>query len=279
MFERLNPAILNLRTGADAIAALDEAGIERGVLLSEAYVFASPYAACQRSEIAALTRAENAYNVDAARRSGGRLKAFIGINPLAKGAADELSHWQGTGGVSGVKLHLANSGFDPNSAEHVAKLATVFAHAGAASMAIVIHLKKPPVEVASAVTRFIEMVLPHAAGVAVQIAHGGGEGGLDAETLQSLEAFAVAIESGAPGTRGLLFDLAAVIVDAKTSPDLTHRYASVMRSVGLRRFVMGSDWPSVHGPRDTQRLLEWQLPLAAEEWRTILVNRAPYLQS
>src|SRR4051812_6428476 len=43
-FAIFNAALLETRTGQDALQVLDAAGIERGVLLSMAYMFASPRA-------------------------------------------------------------------------------------------------------------------------------------------------------------------------------------------------------------------------------------------
>ena len=86
----LDPEVTRPHDAADVLAKLDAAGVQRGVLLSGAYIFSSPMLAAEKLDVPALTRAENAYNVAAARGSGGRLVAFIGLNPLDPGALDEL---------------------------------------------------------------------------------------------------------------------------------------------------------------------------------------------
>jgi predicted TIM-barrel fold metal-dependent hydrolase len=263
------------------LAALDRAGIASGVLLSMAYTFASPRSTTAAADVAALTRRENAYNVAAARQSGWRLKAFIGINPFWDGALDELHHWRREPGVTGLKLHLSNSRFDAQSALQLERLADVCAIANAAGWSIVIHARGDgdyaPVETA----RFIEQVLPSAAGALVQIAHAGGGGGIDEAMVEALALYADALEQGAAGTQGLVFDLAVVLVRDAADPHsaaLIQRFVQLARRIGLQRFFMGSDWPSVVPPLEHNALSQAQLPFTEDEWRTVLNNRAPYMQ-
>jgi predicted TIM-barrel fold metal-dependent hydrolase len=280
-FKGIDPALLNSRTGADALRALDEAGIKQGVLLSEAYTIASPFGEADHLDVAAVTRRENQYNVDAALGSGGRLKAFIGVNPLAPNALDEIHYWMHRKGVSGVKMQLGNSRFNPRSDGDLAKLAKVFDEARAADLPIVIHVRSDTDYTRADAQRFIDQVLPHAGDLPIQIAHAGGYGGLDEATLSALSAYAVAIEHNAPGTKKLVFDLAVVLVrDAAdaTNAELLKRLAQLIREIGLSRFVVGSDWPSLCSPRDHNNLLESQLPLTSAEWHVILNNRAPYFR-
>ncbi len=51
-----------------------------------------------------------------------------------------------------------------------------------------------------------------------------------------------------------MFDLSVVVVDEKTDPKLAARLAELIRAIGLKRFVMASDWPSVLTPRKSQRI-------------------------
>jgi len=278
LFKGIDSSLLNTRTGADAIRVLDEAGIEQGVLLSEAYVFASPFAQQDRLDVTRLTRLENEYNVKAALASGGRLKAFVGVNPFSAGALDELRYWAGRKGVTGVKLQLGNSGFDPRSANDLAKLASFFDAARTAKLPLVIHVRSATEYGPVDVRRFLGQALSHAGDLPIQIAHSGGWGGLDEATLAALSAYAIAIEHDAAGTKHLVFDLAVVIVDDKTDPRLARRFVELVRRIGLRRFVMASDWPSLYAPDKHNKLAESQLPFTEAEWRLILNNRAPYLR-
>ena len=277
LFKGIDPSLLNARSGDDALRVLDEAGIEQGVLLSVAYAFASPFAKEDVGDIAKLTRLENEYNVAAALSSKGRLKAFVGVNPLADGALDELKYWAHRDGVTGVKVQLGNSGYDPTSDPDVATLARFFGAAKQADLPIVIHARSATSHTQADVQRFINEVLARAPNLPIQIAHASGGGGLDEAVLVGLASYAEAIARGAPGTDKLVFDLSVVVVDEKTDPKLAGRFADLIRGIGLKRFVMASDWPSVLTPRKYNELLESQVPLTAAEWKVILANRAPYL--
>jgi predicted TIM-barrel fold metal-dependent hydrolase len=281
-FAIFSPALFDTRSGADAVAQLDQAGIGEGVLLSMAYTFASPRATMRddTAAVARLTRAENHYNVAAAQASQGRLHAFIGINPVADGALEELRYWAGQDGVIGVKLHLGNSGFQPESAQHVARLSAVFAAARDHGLALVVHVRSGAAFPLSETAQFIEQILPHAGRTPVQIAHAGGGGGIDDETLAALSLYALALERGAPGTERLVIDLSVVLVRDITdaaSAELVRRLVALVRRIGPQRFVMGSDWPTICSPRDHNDMQAQQMTLSEQEWRVILANRAAYL--
>ena len=281
-FVIFSPALLETRTGQDALDVLDLAGIRQGVLLSMAYMFGSPRATTAVADAPALTRAENAWNVDAARASGGRLQAFVSVNPFTGFALDELRHWARIEGVSGLKLHLGNSDFDWRSDDDVGRLAQVFKATRELSLPVLVHVRGGGDYSQLETRRFIDEVLVHAGDNCVQIAHAGGGGGLDEATVQALSLFAEAIDRGASGTNNLVFDLAAVLVYDSSEPTaaaLLKRCAQLMRHIGLDRFLVASDWPSVLAPAEHNDMLESQLPLTDEEWCLILGNRASYLNS
>jgi predicted TIM-barrel fold metal-dependent hydrolase len=272
----LRPSAFHERGERDARRLLDTAGIRQGVLLSEAYLLSSPMLAWGKEvDVPRLTREENAFNVEAARASGGRLVAFVGINPFAPGALDELHFWAGKPGVAGVKLHLANSGFEPGSPEMVAALAAFVDEVRISNLPLAIHVRHASDYPRRDADIFIERVLPHAGDLPVLIAHAGGWGGLDDATLDALQAYREAIARDAPGTGNLRFDLAVVVLWPWTSRHRLARLAGLMREIGLDRFLMGSDWPARSAPGDYNRLLEAQLPLTRAEWIQVLGNRAP----
>lgn len=279
MFARLNPSLLEARSGTDAVRLLDDAGIAQGVLLSEAYLFTSPFATPGMADTAERTRRENRFNVDAALASDGRLKAFIGINPFSDCALEELNYWRSRQGVSGVKLHLGNSGFDPRSAASVATLAAFVGAVRDVGLPILVHVRQPGPFDPMAAKTFIDAVLCHAEGITVQLAHGGGGGGVQ-DAVEVLEHYAEAIERGAPGTSGIVIDLSVVLVlDPSTAENaaLLERFTATARRIGVERFLMGSDWPTLCSPREHDALITAQLPFTAQEWAVIAANRAPYL--
>jgi hypothetical protein len=100
--------------------------------------------------------------------------------------------------------------------------------------------------------------------------------------VQALAMYAEAIDRGVPGTRHLVFDLAAVLVHDSSDPAavaLLKRFAQLVRKIGLDRFLMASDWPSILEPGPHNDMLAAQIPLTADEWRVILNNRAAYFEA
>jgi predicted TIM-barrel fold metal-dependent hydrolase len=279
-FAIFNAGLFQTRTGADALEALDAAGIEQGVLLSMAYTFASHRSTVEPADVAALTRRENQFNVDAAAGSGSRLRTFIGVNPFWQGALDELNFWAGDEGVTGLKLHMGNSGFDWRSNDHIERLGMVFSIAQGMRWPVIIHARGDGDYGEGETKGFIERVLPQAGDTLVQIAHAGGGGGIDEGVLSALDLYADAIEQGAPGTRQLIFDLAVVLVRDTTDPvnaSLLERFVKLARRIGLSRFVIGSDWPSLLPPLEHNELSESQIDFTDDEWRLVLANRAAYM--
>jgi predicted TIM-barrel fold metal-dependent hydrolase len=267
--------VLNPRTGADVLRLMDAAGIHKGVLLSEAYMFGSPLFAPDKPDVAALTRAENAFNVAEAKQSGGRLVAFIGVDPISPTALPEIEHWSGHG-ADGVKLHLANSFFDFGAPAQIDQLRDVFASAKAHRLPMIIHLRNRQQWGAAQANAFIDQILPAAEGLPVTIAHGAGWGSLDAPTTEALDAFAGAIAAKKPGTANLSFDLAVLVVPW-TKPDDPARFVEAARRVGLERWQFASDWPAKFTPGEHLDFLAKTLPFAADEWRQIAAHTAPYL--
>lgn len=270
------PSVLRERSEREVLQLLDVAGIRQGVLLSEAYLLSSPpLKGDDDHDIPRLTRDENAFNVAAAQGSGGRLVAFVGINPFSANALDELHFWAGKPGVAGVNVHLANSGFEPASPHMVGTLAGFVDEARASNMSLVIHVRNASDYSKRDTEIFIEQVLSHAGDLPVQIAHVGGWGGLDDATLNALQAYREAIARTAPGTHNLRFDLSAVVLWSRTNTHRLSQLARLIREIGLDRFLMGSDWPAGANPGDYNKLLEAQLPLTRAEWIEVLGNRAP----
>lgn len=277
LFAGMSPALLNPRSGADALRVLNKAGIRYGVLLSCAYMFTSPFFDLHNINKERLTREENVFNVAQAAQSKGRLVAFISVNPLSPWATSEIAYWKRAGGASGLKLHLANSGFDFAHPADIQALKQVFSEAAKDNFPIIIHLRNRPDFGAAQVNTFVNEILPSAGSVPVQIAHGGGWGGLDDQTIASLVAFSDAIAAHRPGTDHLTFDLALVVTDEHTDPAKALRFVDLMCKIGIERFAMGSDWPAVYTPGEYAHLVEHELPLKPEEWRMILEHHADYI--
>jgi predicted TIM-barrel fold metal-dependent hydrolase len=258
----------------DVIAALDEVGSAKGVVLSMAYFFGSPYVASQHYDVARMTRAENEYVAGQVSRYPDRLIGFFSVDPVVPSAAAEVQHWLHDPRLKGLKLHFANSGVHLRDPAQVRQIAGVVGTVGAAGLPMVIHLRTANAFSAEETEIFIRDILPRAGSARVQIAHAVAWYGIDKTMLDALETFATHIARDDPATRHVLFDLAAVVTP-ETTPREAAALVTLMRKIGLSRFVLGSDFDAFT-PRQTDDLLRQKLPLTNEEWRTVVLNCAPW---
>jgi uncharacterized protein len=267
------PRVRETITAEQLIAHLDEAGIQRAVVLSTAYWFGSPLMRKAEGDEAANVRAENDWTAQEAARFPTRLVAFCSFNPLKDYALDELDRCAKDPRIKGLKLHFGNSGVDVKNPQHVEKLRQVFAKADERRLPIVVHLWTGRDYGREHAEIFLSQILPAAPHIPVQIAHfaGGGPGYTD----EALAVYADAISAGDPRTKNLYFDVATV-ADEQTEETLK-KFAQRIRQVGLQRVLYGTDMGPPQ-PRESWATFRTTVPLTEEEIRTIAGNVAPYLR-
>jgi predicted TIM-barrel fold metal-dependent hydrolase len=272
-----DPALIAPHSPADLLAAMDRAGIRRALVLSDGYLAESPLMNPQRADAADIMRAANDWTIGLALRYPKRLSAFIAVDPIRPTALPEIARWRGNAAVTGLKLHLTGSGVDLRKDSDVAALAAVFRAAAGARFAIVIHMRtQNPDYGAPDVRRFITDVLPAAGNTPVQIAHAGGWGGIDKATLSALGTFADAIEADPDRFRHIWFDLSGVWSDKSSDAD-KQALVALIRRIGPRHFLPGSDWPyNGDDLADYYDRVYPELPLTQQEWSIIRSNVAPY---
>lgn len=276
-FGGCDPALTTPHSVQDLLAEMDRAGIQRALVLSDGYLAESPIMEPQRPDAADLMRAANDWTVELARSYPKRLSAFIAVDPLRPTALPEIARWRGNSAVAGIKVHLTASGVDLRKDGDVAALAQVFRAANKSRFAIVIHLRTQRMDYgAPDIRRFVEDVLPAAGNTPVQIAHAAGWGGLDQATLSALTAFADAIETNPRRFRHVWFDLSGVWTDKSSAAD-KQTLVVLIRRIGLRHFLPGSDWPyNRDNLADYYNRVYPELPLTQTEWAIIRTNVAPY---
>ncbi|PZR35919.1 amidohydrolase family protein [Caulobacter segnis] len=253
----------------DALKAMDEAGIRKGWLMSTAYLAESPLAE-SRPDATLVLRKANDFTVGLARRRPDRLAAFVSVNPTAPDALAEIARWRGDPAVTGLKLHLTNSGVDLRDPEQATKLAAVFRAAAVNRWTIMIHMRTAAADYgARDVGVFLDQVLPAAGDTPVVIAHAAGWGGIDAVTLDALSAFADALGRDPRFGRHLRFDLAQVFTEKTTAEDRT-AMAQLIRRIGPDHFVAGSDWPFSGDLKRYYAKAYGGADLSPTEWAVIL---------
>ncbi|WP_165912266.1 amidohydrolase family protein [Novosphingobium sp. PhB165] len=277
MPEGCSPEFVKANTVEDLLAQLDAAHIRGGSLLSTAYLAETAFADPVDPDHASILHAGNAFTEAAARAHPDRLMAFISVNPITPTALPELARWKGDPFVTGVKLHLTNSGVDLRNPDHVRKLAEVFRAAAANHFAIVIHMRSERTDYgAQDVQTFLRDVLPAAGNTTVQIAHAAGWGGIDANTLSALGAFADALDARPSLRKHLYFDLAEVWDQDSSETDM-EKLVVLIRRIGIKQFLPASDWPFSSDLATYYNQRYPRLPLSNEEWAVIRSNTAPYV--
>lgn len=273
-------------TGDDAIAAMDSAGIERGVLLSTAYFFGIPD--IEVEDEYARVRAENDYVGAQVAKHPDRLVGFFSFNPLAEYALREMERLAGQDPFVGVKLHLGNSDVDLRDATDLSRLREVFDRANELGLAVVIHLGGRTQEFgAKDAEAFLDEILPVAVDVPVQVAHMAGPGGLGPGTRASARAFAQALTDHPERTRNLYFDLSGVphpthLAQGDTALSrrieaLNRAFVEVAREIGFDRILFGSDFPAITPARYLDGMPA-SLPLTEGEYSDLVDDTAPYLR-
>lgn len=270
------PKPLKPLDAADLVKLMDQARIERAVVLSVAYFFQSPLRPPQADAVAKV-RAENDWTAAQAARFPTRLVAFCSVNPLTDAALPEIARCKQQLHMAGLKLHLGNSGVDFRKPDQLKKVRAVFAEADRLGMPIVVHLWNGPDFGRVDAQNFLDQVVPGAPHVVIQVAHmaGGGPGWTD----EALEVFADAVQKGDPRTKNMYFDVATV-ADLQTHDQL-ELLARRIRQIGLGRILYGSD--GAFGDHDPPEK-EWgnfrgMVPLTDAEFAIIRDNIAPYLRS
>jgi predicted TIM-barrel fold metal-dependent hydrolase len=258
------------------VALLDQAGIDRAVVLSGAYLFASPYLPRIANADARL-RAENDWTTAQVARHPDRLVGFCGVDPLVDGALPEIERCARDLHLRGLKLHFGNSQVDLANADQLRRVQRVFAAANGLSLPIVVHLAAgEPENGARDAEIFLTQVLPHAPDVVVQVAHlaGSGPGWND----EALEVLAAAVAKGDPRTKNLYFDVATV-ADLQKREGL-ELLAKRIREIGPTRILYGSDasFGGRHTPDEEWGTFRGMVPLTDAELAIIRDNVAPYLR-
>jgi len=273
------PRLAEPETASQLVAYLDEAGIRRAVVLSDAYYFDSAKFAGNAAgarDARANVRAENDWTAQQVAQFPDRLVAFCSFNPLEDYALEELDRCKTSRQFAGVKLHFGTSEVDLRNPAHVRKVRAVVQAANRSRMPIIVHVRADANYGRVEAEIMLNEILSAAPDVPFQIAHlWGGEGYSGA----ALEVYADAVANGDPRTPNLYFDLAEVALAAGNSQETLQSTVARIRQIGLKRILYGSDGPVADSmsPKDAWKKTQ-TLPLTTDELRSIAGNVAPYLR-
>ena len=268
------PRVQQPQTAADLVRYLDEAGIRRAVVLSDAYYFDSPKLSAHSVD---KVRAENDWTAQQVMQFPERLVAFCSFNPLLDYALAELERCAASGRFTGIKLHFGTSAVDLNNADHVAKVRRVVEAVNRHRMPLIVHVRAGADYGREQARVLLDRIISAAPDVVFQIAHlWGGEQYSEA----ALAVYADAVAADDARMKNVYFDLAEVALVVGNSDEMARTAVARMRQIGMSRMLYGSDGPVADSmsPADAWKAVR-KLPLRDDELKTIAENVAPYLSA
>jgi CubicO group peptidase (beta-lactamase class C family)/predicted TIM-barrel fold metal-dependent hydrolase len=249
----------------DLIARLDEANVEKAVVLSTAYMAKS----------AESMSAENDWVATEVAKYPERLIGFCGINPLLDTAVNEINRCLRIPEMIGVKLQLVGSKLNMANDAHVAALVAVFDAVQKKDAPILIHVGAPlglPLD-ADGLANVARVIATHPN---VRVVHAHCAGNTDD---QEIELWLKGMVASPPAfsAENFFLDVSACLKFYRDAP-LAKRELLVWRfkKWGLNRVFFGSDYLMVSPQETPLEALETlsMYPFTQEEIDLITSNDA-----
>lgn len=262
------PAIDKPVTADQLVKLLDQVGIRRAVVVSDAYYFGAGEKQPVPNE-QELARAENDWTAEQVAQFPNRLVGFCSVNPLRDYALAELERCAGSKKFTGLKIHLNAAQLNFEHAAEVAKVRRVMESANKFRLPMIIHVRSSNDYGREHAEIFLRQLVAAAPDVPIQIAHlWGGE----SFSGSALEVYANAVAMNDPATRNLYFDISGAWAYGK--PHEMPAIVAGIRKIGLKRILYASDAP----PPEAWKAFREKVPLTEAEFRQIAANVAPYLR-
>lgn len=186
-----------------------------------------------------LAREENDWTSAQVARNAPRLIGFCSANPLREAALQELERCLGLPGMTGIKLHLGNSGISLRDPAHLARVQQVFSLAN---------------------RRHAPVLVP----------------GYPEQSDEVMAVFGAAAERKDPRMSKLYFDVATIVTGESTPADGAV-VAKRIRQVGPSRVLYGSDLSPPGGSiRQGWEIFRTKVPLTAAELQQIANNQTGF---
>jgi uncharacterized protein len=276
--EVLGDFVPQKHTADQMIAALDGAGIQKALALSNAYQCGSDFLGLNPEEVA-MVRFENDFAAREAAKYPERLVPFLSIHPLKDYAVRELERCVNDLGMRGLKLHFTNSNVDLHNPDHLIRIQNLLAHAAKINLPVLIHfLSRSPSFGGGDVEILLEQVIAGLPNLKVQIAHLGC-GAKVQTTIEVFEAFIRGFEKNPALNKERMFiDIAAVIIDSTKPPleALTReqelQITDQIRRWGVEHTLWATDWP-FYEPLDYIQAVNEKLHLGKSEFEILYGNK------
>jgi predicted TIM-barrel fold metal-dependent hydrolase len=246
----------------DLIAHLDEANIDRGVVMSAGYMGSTV-----GFEDDFNMAPENDFVASEVAKYSQRLIGFCGINPLFTSAVAEVRRCLALPGMAGVKLNMEGSGVDLTNQDHVAALSAVFDEIEVLGAPVLMHASSQlGLALDTAGLTNLAIILDEHSEVRVVHAHCAGPRD-DREIEVWIRNKLV--------TENSFVDGSACLKYFKDAPaGVKERIVWQFRNWGVERVLLGSDYLSFMPEETPQEAIETLLsyPFTQDEIDTILSN-------
>jgi predicted TIM-barrel fold metal-dependent hydrolase len=250
-------------TAEDLIGRLDEANIERAVVLSLGY-FNLP----DDSNMAP----ENDFTASIVAEAPDRLIGFCGINPRYDSALSEIDRCLALPEMVGIKLNIVGgSGLDWENPEHATAISAVLGSAQAHDAPVLMHVAAAPLDDDSLLSALA--VIGSHPDLRLLIAHCGGDADYE------IEQYLIPASAVPPliSLDNLYTDVSSCLDFYRDAPR-SQRELIVwrLRKWGIDNVFLGSDYLSIAPAETPAEALETlaRYPFTREEINTILNNDA-----
>lgn len=273
-------------TAVQALHALDQASIQKALVISSAYLFSAPE--LNSSGEQPLIKQENDFLATQVDANPDRLRGLCSVNPLSSFALDEAQRCAQKLKLNGLYLNFHSSNVNLRSSEHIGQLKALFQFLEVLQFPVLIQVRTRSASYGSVdVKLLIDNVLSEAPSLDIHIAKFAGHGNYDYAADRAMGEFIEAFEDGRLEPSRVQFDLADTVsvIYSNTSPEeaaVANERNSLLsdriKQLDIQQVLFASNWPAMLKPSFTSldeislRLSNMQrhLVLDREEWDSLL---------
>ncbi|MFK7865498.1 MAG: amidohydrolase family protein [Pseudohongiellaceae bacterium] len=272
-------------TAGQALNALDQASIQKALVISSAYLFSAPE--LNPSGEQSLVKRENDFLAQQVAVNPRRLTGVCSLNPLSDFALDEAQRCAQRLELKALYLNFYSSGINLRSSRHISKLKELFQFLEVLEFPVLMQIRTRNETYGSVdVKLLIDNVLSEAPSLDMHITQLGSNGVYDYAADRVMGEFLEAFEDGRLEPSRLQFDLADTISmeynsmspsEIRLAGERNELLLNRIRQLDIQQLLFASNWPAPLAPAFTslgqipQRISDWRrhLGLSSEEWSNL----------
>lgn len=235
-------------TGDRALFAADSIGVKRAIVISTAF---------SKMSYKDYARTQNAFVARQVAANPSRLAGACAVNPLSDWARTELKKCHQEG-LKVLKIHTIASGLELKYRSHQQILKEILTQAAKFNFTVIIHGNFPRKKHGNDAARLLAL-LTQFPQIRFIIGHMLG---MEFELLKDFN------------HPNFLVDVSGVPIWMKKM-EQKKNLVSFMRSMGIHKFIFGSDWPVYH-PAEMLKAMQ-ELPLSDSEYEAVVYRNAQAL--